>query len=422
MHVIGVLRNVTRARRVEAERARLEERLRQAEKLEAIGGLAGGVAHDFNNILGAILGYAEMLQDKTEPASKVRKYVDTIAAAGERGKALVAKILAFSRVSDAEKHIVELRHLTEEVVATLRGSLPREVTLEVSLPGEPVSVFGNATDLYQVAMNLCTNGVQAMPGGGELQLSLASVEVDSEREVYSGILAPGGYVRLSVEDQGVGIPDTVLPRIFEPFFTTKGRTKGTGLGLAIVHGVTLAHGGAIDVQTTAGVGTRVTVYLPRHKGEAPAEDDASGELPRGRGQTVLIVDDEPQLVELAQDMLAELGYEPVGFAESGRALAAITMRPDRFDAVVSDEVMPDLTGSELCARLRAQGFPRPVILVSGYGGPGFEARAKSVGATQVVRKPYRRRELALALAEAFGARVPVQDAAMSAQSTATSDS
>jgi signal transduction histidine kinase/CheY-like chemotaxis protein len=416
-NLIGVLRNVTRSRRLDAEKARLEERLRQAEKLEAIGGLAGGVAHDFNNILGAILGYAEMLQERTEPGTKARKYADTIAAAGGRGKSLVAKILAFSRVSDAKKQPVDLRHLIDEVGATLRGSLPPGITLQIALPEEPVAVFGNATDLYQVAMNLCTNGAQAMPAGGELRMSLETIEVEGERVLYSGPLAHGAYACLTVEDQGVGIPDTVLPRIFEPFFTTKGRNKGTGLGLAIAHGVTLAHGGAIDVASELGVGTRVSVFLPLHQGDVPEEDSATGELPRGRGQTVLVVDDEPHLVELAQDMLAELGYEPVGFTSSGRALAAITLSPDRFDAVVSDEVMPDLTGSELCARLRAQGFPRPVILVSGYGGPGFESRAHSVGATRVVRKPYRRRELAVALADALA---PRQDDAMSAQSTATS--
>jgi len=420
MHVIGVLRNVTRSRRVEADKVRLEERLRQAEKLEAIGGLAGGVAHDFNNILGAILGYAEMLQDRTEPGSKARKFADTIAAAGGRGKSLVAKILAFSRVSDAKKHVIELRHLADEVAATLRGSLPPGITLVLSLPAEPVTVFGNATDLYQVAMNLCTNGVQAMPAGGELKVTLAMVEVEGERVLHSGLLARGAFACLTVEDQGVGIPDTVLPRIFEPFFTTKGRSQGTGLGLAIVHGVTLAHGGAIDVVSSLGVGTRVCVFLPLHKGDAPDEDSAAGDLPRGRGETVLVVDDEPDLVELAQDMLAELGYEPVGFSSSGRALAAITLSPDRFDAIVSDEVMPDLTGSDLCARLRAQGFLRPVILVSGYGGTGFEARAHAVGATQIVRKPYRRRELAVALAEALAPRR--QDEEMSAQSTATSPS
>ena len=417
MHVIGVLRNVTRARRVEAEKARLEERLRQAEKLEAIGGLAGGVAHDFNNILGAILGYAEMLQDKTDPGSKTRKYADTIAAAGGRGKALVAKILAFSRVSDAEKHPVDLRHLAEEVGATLRGSLTPEIELVISLPHEHLTVMGNATDLYQVAVNLCTNAAQAMPGGGKLRIELSGEHVETSRDTQSGVLPAGRYARLTVEDEGVGIPDTVLPRIFEPFFTTKGRSKGTGLGLAIVHGVTLAHGGAIDVATRIGVGTRVAVFLPLHDGEAPAEEIAVGELPRGHGECVLVVDDEPHLVELAQDLLAELGYEPVGFTSSGRALAAITLGPDRFDAVVSDEVMPDLTGSELCTRLRAQGFLRPILLVSGYGGRGFEARAMTVGATMILRKPYRKRELAVALAETLAAP---QGATTSAQSTATS--
>jgi len=410
MRIIGVLRNVTDTRRIEGEKRRLEERLRQAEKLEAIGGLAGGVAHDFNNILGAILGYAEMLQDQTEPGSRARKYVDTVAAAGERGKALVAQILAFSRTADSEKHPVDMRHLVEEVVATLRGSLPPGVGLEVRLPPTPVAVLGNAVHLYQLEMNLCTNGVQAMTAGGVLRVSLALFDSPSERLLRGGVLATGRFVRLEIEDEGVGIPDSIMARVFEPFFSTKARGKGTGLGLSIAHGVALAHGGAIDIESRAGVGTRATAYLPECAGEAlPADDDAR-EVPRGHGETVMVIDDEPHLVELAQDILAELGYEPVGYTSSGRALAAITLKPDRFDAVVSDEVMPEITGSEFCARLRAQSFLRPVILMSGYGGPGFEVRAENSGATRVLRKPYRRNELAIALAESLGSHAPAAKA------------
>jgi signal transduction histidine kinase/CheY-like chemotaxis protein len=399
MNVIGVLRNVTERRRIEEERRRLEERLRQAEKLEAVGSLAGGIAHDFNNILGAILGYAEMLQSATDEGSKARKYADTIARAGDRGKALVAQVLAFSRSTEQEKHPVDVRHVVEEVVSTLVGSLPGNIRVRENLDEGATVTLGNATHLYQLIMNLSTNAIQAMPGGGELGITLrGAVDIQAERVLAGGGIAPGRYLTLEIVDQGVGIDPGVIGRIFEPFFSTKEMGKGTGLGLAIAHGVALGHGGAIDVESRAGEGTRFIVYLPSHAGAALPAPHEAAEIPRGNGETILIVDDEPALVELSQDLLAELGYEPVGYTSSVRALAAYNATPHRFAAVLTDEVMPDLTGTELCARLRAQAESLPILVASGYGGSGFEMRATSAGATRILRKPYRKHELGTALA------------------------
>jgi len=399
MDVIGVLRNVTERRRIEDERRRLGERLRQAEKLEAVGALAGGIAHDFNNILGAILGYAEMLQGATDPGSKARKYSDTIASAGERGKALVAQILAFSRSTEQEKHAVDLRAIVEEVVATLAGSLPSSIRVREEDSAEACVTFGNATHLYQLIMNLCTNAMQAMPTGGELRIAFGrSEEIPAERMLAGGPLAAGPYHVLEIQDQGTGIDPAVIGRIFEPFFSTKEMGKGTGLGLAIAHGVTLSHGGGIDIESQIGTGTKFIVYLPVYAGAAVPVDPQRAEIPRGNGETILVVDDEPALVELSQDLLAELGYEPVGYTSSVRALAAYHATPHRFAAVLTDEVMPDLTGTELCAQLRAQAESLPILVASGYGGSGFELRAANAGATRILRKPYRKSELGTALA------------------------
>ena len=399
MNVIGVLRNVTERRRVEEERKRLEERLRQAEKLEAVGSLAGGIAHDFNNILGAILGYAEMLQGATEEDSKARRYSNTIAKAGERGKALVAQILAFSRSTELEKHPVDVCHVVEEVVANLVGSLPGNIRVREAMDEDDAVTYGNATHLYQLIMNLGTNAIQAMPGGGELGIVLRSaVEVTTERQCAGGALAPGRYVLLQIEDEGMGIDPAMVGRIFEPFFSTKELGKGTGLGLAIAHGVALGHGGAIDVQPRETRGTRFSVYLPAYAGSAPLVERDRPDVPRGNGETILVVDDEPALIELSQDLLADLGYEPVGYTSSVRALDAYKAAPHRFAAVLTDEVMPDLTGTELCARLRAQTESLPILVASGYGGAGFEMRATNAGATRILRKPYRKQELGTALA------------------------
>ena len=399
MNVIGVVRNVTERRRIEEERRRLEERLRQAEKLEAVGSLAGGIAHDFNNILGAILGYAEMLQSATEGGSKARKYADTIASAGERGKSLVAQVLAFSRSTEEEKHPVDVRHVVEEVVATLIGSLPGNIRVRETFGDGSMVTFGNATHLYQLIMNLSTNAIQAMPGGGELHITLGNVKENAaERVLAGGPLPRGRYFTLEIADEGTGIDPAVIGRIFEPFFSTKELGKGTGLGLAIAHGVAVGHGGAIDVESQEGKGTRFIVYLPGYSGSAALIERERPDVPRGNGETILVVDDEPALVALSQDLLAELGYEPIGYTSSVRALAAYDASPQRFAAVLTDEVMPDLTGTELCARLRSQDESLPILVATGYGGAGFEIRATHAGATRILKKPYRKHELGVALA------------------------
>ena len=230
MNLLGVLHNVTEARRAEDAKRRLEARLAQAQRLEAIGALAGGIAHDFNNILGAILGYAEMLEARTEPGSRARKFVQTIAAAGERGRALVAQTLAFSRTPEGDKRPVDLRILMEEVAATIAGSLPPGVRVRESIAAGALVTQGNATHLHQLAMNLCTNAVQAMPDGGELGIVLDVVENDAEHALRGGLLGPGRYVRLAIEDQGAGIDEAALPQDLRAVLLHQGVGQGHRAG------------------------------------------------------------------------------------------------------------------------------------------------------------------------------------------------
>lgn len=225
--------------------------------------------------------------------------------------------------------------------------------------------------------------------------------------VRLGTLRPGRYAIISVTDNGVGMDAATMDRAFEPFFTTKPLGKGTGLGLALAHSIALTHDGAVDVKSVSGAddhGTTFSVYLPAYASSAAAEPVDAGSLPQGHGEVILVVDDEEALVHLMEDQLAELGYEPVGFTDSTAAWTALQETPDRFDAMISDEVMPGLTGTDLTARLRAAGLHMPVLLVSGYGGPGFEIRAQGAGVSQLLRKPCGERELAEALAAALAAR------------------
>lgn len=409
--IIGFIKDITDAKREAEERQAAEERARQSQKMEAIGRLAGGIAHDFNNILGAILGYGEMARGKVAPESDVRRYLDTIVAAGERGKALVAQILTFSRARPAEKQPVLMGALVDEVAALLQGSLPARIRLAIRVIDNEVTVRGDVTQLHQLVMNLATNAVQSMPGDGELEITVQATDIAEPWPVRLGTLKRGRHAVISVKDTGLGMDAETIDRAFEPFFTTKPAGKGTGLGLALAHSIALTHDGAVEVKSStdpADHGTTFTVYLPALETDSAPPVDDEGAMPHGAGQTILVVDDEPALVRLLEDQLAGLGYEPVGFTVSSDALAAIEAAPQRFDAIISDEVMPGMTGTDLTARLRAAGLRMPVLLVSGYGGPGFEIRAQAAGVTHLMRKPCAERELAEALATALAASPPAR--------------
>src|SRR6267378_3795624 len=403
----GIYRDITERKRAEeAQRAQQREReemqrqLQQAAKMEAIGRLAGGIAHDFNNILGAILGYGELAQKNLEGRA-VRRHVDQVMQAGARGKGLVERILAFSRSGLGERVPVHVQSVVEETLEILAASLTTDVRLEKQLDAGDTAVVGDATQLHQVAMNLCTNALQAMEHGGVLTVALDRVAVAERRLLSHGTLLPGPCVRLSVSDTGSGIPPAVLERMFDPFFTTKAVGDGTGLGLSLVHGIVADFGGAIDVATQAGVGTSFTVWLPI-SGETPRLlAEPVGELPQGNGETVMIVDDQRSLVALAEETLATLGYEPVGFDSSVAALQAFRADPQRFDLVLTDETMPDMSGVDLAREIRRVRPELPIVLMSGYSGAQLTERARAAGAGEVLRKPLVRRDIAEALGRAL---------------------
>jgi signal transduction histidine kinase/ActR/RegA family two-component response regulator len=384
---------------------RLEQRVRQAEKMEAIGRLAGGIAHDFNNILGGILGYGEMLVEQTPEASKLKRYAQNVLTAANRARGLVDQILAYSRSQRGTRVAVDLRRIVAETLELVRGSLAEGVHLEMQLPSEPLSVIGDATQLHQVAMNLCTNALQALEGTGRLSVTLEATDLERERVFQHGTLAPGRYVRLSVEDSGPGMDEATLARIFEPFFTTKEVGKGTGLGLALVYGIVTDSGGTIDVSSEPGRGSAFTIYLPRADAPIEADEASKGPVPRGHGERVLIVDDEEALLAVTAEVLAGLGYRPATFSEGRAALAEFAADPARFDAVITDEVMPEITGTQLAELLHRRRPDLPVLLVSGYIGPLMAERTAAAGIAEILKKPVQARELAAALARAL-ARAP----------------
>ena len=397
---IGFMFDVTDKHKSEEELLRLEKQLRLAQRLESMGTLAGGIAHDFNNILGAILGYGEMALRDAPQGSRLRRDVDSIMTAGERGRALIDRILAFSRSGLGEHVAVHVEKIVREAIDLLAAKLPDGIRVETKLRAGRAAILGDATQVHQVLMNLATNAVQAMPSGGTLSVSLEAVH--SERRVTTiGNVAAGEYVVLTVTDTGTGIARHILERIFDPFFTTKEVGTGTGLGLSLVHGIVSELGGAIDVASTPGEGTVFTVFLPRagdavEEVESPGREDSP--LPRGDGQRVLIVDDEEPLGVFVARALEELGYLPTTFTSSVAALAAFRYDPERFDALITDERMPGLSGTDLIREVRAIRPAIPILFITGYVGAAVVRRARQAGANEVLKKPLSARELATSFA------------------------
>jgi len=325
--------------------------------------------------------------------------------ATERAKMLVERILGFSRSGLGDREPVNVQGVIVETLDLLEASLPPGIRLERHIDAGDAAVMGDATYLHQVAMNLCTNAIHAMEHrGGVLSVGLELAQLDEGLTLSRGSLVPGHYVRLTVGDTGAGIEAAVVDRIFDPFFTTKQTGEGTGLGLSVVHGIVTDLGGAIRVETALGKGTTFEIWLPV-AGEIPAPAaEADRALRRGNGEIIMIVDDERPLVELAEEIVAQVGYEPVGFSASRAALDAFRAAPHRFDVVITDEAMPDLAGIELARQVREIRPAMPVILMTGYGSAELMSEATRIGVSEVLRKPLRRADLADALARVLDIR------------------
>ena len=389
----GSTTDITERKRAEEELETMERRLRQAQRLEAMGTLAGGIAHDFNNILGAILGYGEMAQRDAPEGSRLARDLDRIVIAGERGRALVDRVLAFSRSAVGERVPIHVEGVVREVLDQVAAKLPSSVTVHAKLHAGRAAVLGDATQVHQVVANLASNAVQAMPAGGTLRIGLANERVEAPRAATIGGVSAGEHVVLTIADTGSGIAPGIVDRIFDPFFTTKEVGTGTGLGLSLVHGIVTQLGGAIDVASSLGKGSTFTVYLPRSGEAAEPVDEKDSPLPRGAGQRVLIVDDEEPLVQIATRMLEDLGYAPVAFTSSTAALAAFLAEPQSFDALITDERMPEMSGSALIGEIRGIRGSMPVVLMSGFLG------TTQGEADVVLQKPLSRRDFAASLAK-----------------------
>ncbi len=384
-------------RRVEEEKGRIEVQMRQAQKMEAIGTLAGGIAHDFNNILGIILGYAEITLLSTPPATSVHNNLQQVVKASRRAKDLVKQILTFSRQGEQERKPLPVNPIVKETLKLLRAVLPTSIEIRQSIE-EPERgafvVMADSTQIHQVLMNLCTNASYAMrEKGGILEVRLCEVDFSRFDIARPADLNPGSYVRLSVGDTGPGMEQAVLERIFDPYFTTKGPGEGTGLGLAVVHGVVRSHGGAITACSQPGKGTEFHVYLPRMESKAAAEETESLPLPGG-GETILFVDDEMMLAYVGTKILKSLGYEVVTRMGSIEALDVFRAQPHKFDLVITDMTMPEMSGLELAEEFLRIRPGMPIILCTGFSAVATPEKVKAAGIRGLLMKPLTMNEVA----------------------------
>ena len=386
-----------------AEQQRLQDRLRQAEKMEAIGRLAGGIAHDFNNILGGILGYGEMLEESAAEGSPERRYARNLLVAAHRARDLVDQILAYSRSQRASRDPVDIGRIVVETLDVVRGSLPAGIALEPDLPADSLIVRGDATQLHQVIMNLCTNAIHAMNGTGTLRVATEAIDLVQELKVPHAALPAGPYVKLSVTDTGTGMDDATMVRIFEPFFTTKEVGHGTGLGLSLVYGIVADSGGGTHVTSRVGHGSTFEIYLPRLDTAELAAAPAEHPIARGRGQRVLLVDDEKPLLIMTAELLSRLGYDPAPFSDPHSALASLQAMPKAYDVVLTDETMPGMSGTALASAARHARPDLPVLLISGHTNAALVEAAVRSGVREVLKKPVESRELSAALARVLDA-------------------
>jgi signal transduction histidine kinase len=380
----------------ERERAKLTARLERALRMQMVGQLASGVAHNFNNIISAILGYSEMANSEVEPGGKAARRIAEIERAAERGRDLVDSILTFGRRPNARSSLVSITEMLSEAASLLRASLPSSVELVVADAPGGLAVFGERAQLQQIIINLCRNAAQAMGDSGRIDVSADRQHLTTPHVFTSGELEPGSYARIAVSDAGPGFGAEVAKRLFEPFFTT--RPAGTGLGLATVRKIVRDHDGAIDVASAPGKGSRFEIWLPAAKTDAStiARGELSAPPPLGKGETVLVVHDDRDSLLGDEEILAALGYEPVGFDRPADAVSAIRGDPGRFDAVL---ICAASVGDalHLAHTLHAVSPMQPILLARSALDIGVDALARA-GVTDLVRRPLVGAELASVLA------------------------
>ena len=373
-----------------SERQALEEQLRQAQKMEAVGRLAGGVAHDFNNLLMVIKGHTELLLNVVPVPPPMLKKIENIDRAADRAAALTRQLLAFSRMQVLQPRVMNINGVVEEMGKLLPRLIGEDIELILRTSPDLGVIRADGSQMEQVIMNLAVNARDAMPSGGKLVIETSNADLDRAYSSVHPLVQPGRYVLLAVSDTGTGMDAQTQARIFEPFFTTKGQGKGTGLGLSTVYGVVKQSGGYVWVYSEIGKGTSFKIYLPRvDQAEDAASPVPSSEAPLGAG-TILLAEDEQEVREVAREFLESGGYTVLEARDGADALRLAEQYAGIIDLLVTDMVMPGMTGQELAARIQEKRKGLHVIFMSGYSEYAAVEAAHSDPALRLLTKPFSR--------------------------------
>ena len=389
-----IFHDITKRKKAEAERVKIEAQLRHTQKMEAIGTLAGGIAHDFNNILAAIIGFADMAKDDIPDYSPARLQIDEVLKAGNRAKNLVKQILAFSRKSDQHLTPVRICSIIDDAANFLRATIPATIDIRIDMDDGAGTILADGTQIHQILLNLCTNAAHAMEeDGGILSIALKSVERLNRELVNGAELPPGEYLCLSVSDTGEGIEKKNLQRIFDPYFTTKEVGKGSGMGLSVVHGIVKNHNGVIEVESVPRKGTAFHIYFPKVEDMAEEISIDAPEVPIGK-EHILVIDDDTSIALLTKNRLVRLGYQVVVMTSIIEALDVFAVDPRAFHLIVTDQTMPQMTGEQLAGKLRQIRADIPIIMCTGYSSKIDAEKARGLGIDAFLMKPFEKEELA----------------------------
>lgn len=402
--VLGVSWDITRQRVAEEERKILEKQLAQAQKLEALGIFAGGIAHDFNNVLFLIGGYTDLalndLKNNLNPTVKLEK----IKEASQRAGNLVRQIQSFARQTSPERKLLDMRIVVKEAIKLLRSALPSTISIKYQIPSQASLVIADPSEVHQILMNLCANANQAMTGqNGTLTISLEHLEVDSFFAKSQPGLQPGPHLVLAVSDTGRGMTREVQTKIFDPFFSTNRQGEGAGLGLSVLHGIVSDMGGAISVMSEVGHGSNFQIFLPLAPNEDILEGDKNPTLTRGNGQHILVIDDEPEILEMLTILLENLDYQAITYTNPQEALKHFSEDPGAYDLVLTDQTMPIMNGMELSRAVLNIRPDIPVILCTGFSQNVGPEDALQTGIRVYLTKPVLQAQLSATLAAIFKA-------------------
>ena len=397
--------DISALKKAEIEKNELTEQLRQSHKMEAIGTLAGGVAHDFNNILAGVLGYTQLSLRNPNCDVKIRKNLGNVLIAVDRARELVNQILIFSRKDTQPREPLKISRVIEEASKLLRKTIPSTTSINLDVDDNTGSILANETQIHQVVMNLCTNAHHSLPGlGGSIDISLKTVDIDNATSEKHPKLNQGTYMQLTVADDGMGMTSETMSHMFDPFFTTKGQGEGTGMGLAVVHGIVQNHDAAIDVVSEVGKGTTFKVFFPLSAEAAPAhtkKQTLDTSVNRWGNEHILLVDDEPMLVDSAKESLEFYGYRVTATTSAKDALKLFQSEPNCYDIIVTDQTMPELTGVHLAKKVMAVRPRIPVIICTGHSAVINADTALALGIKSLLMKPLDSEKLAAEVRKAL---------------------